>query len=67
MDDAVAVFTRELLRIIKVQCAIANCVFQMFYSPVADATMRQCSSGAVGTPMAEAKRDACARILREKY
>ena len=70
MDDAVAVFTRELLRFVKAHVPSRMVSSRSSTHPW---LTQRCANAvheklrAVGTPMAEAKRDDCARVLREEY
>ena len=70
VDDAVTVVTRELRRLVKSH-APSRMVFSK--NSIHPWLTRRCANAvqeklrAVGTPMADAKRNDCARVLREEY
>ena len=70
VDDAVAVFTRELLRLVKSHVPSRMVSSRSSSHPW---LTQRCAYAvqeklrAVGTPMAAAKREDCARVLREEY
>ena len=70
VDDAVTTFTRELLRLVKIHVPSRMVSSRMSTHPWLTQRCAQAvqeKMEAVGTTMAEAKRDACARVLREEF
>ena len=70
VDDAVTVFTRELLRFVKSHVpsrmvSLRSSTHPWLTQHCANAVQEKLR--AVGTPMADAKRNDCARFLREEY